>query len=224
MSTRIGDWWWQTTHPPLEAREENVVGRGLIRSGADTISTVSIREMRGEDFATVERVRLDNRRWLAPWDATVAPGYPTTVPSMSEYARYARGLVRRQLLLPLAVCVDDEQIGQITIFDIVRGACHSGAIGYWVSESVARRGIMTLALSMALDVAFVDLGLHRVEINICPSNAPSLGLARKLGMRHEGVRRRYIHIGSHWADHVSFALTAEDIPEGGFVHALTRGR
>ena len=43
---------------------------------------------------------------------------------------------------------------------------------------------------------------------------PSRRVVEKLGFREEGLRRRYLHIAGQWADHLSFALTAEEVPEG----------
>ena len=67
---------------------------------------------------------------------------------------------------------------------------------------------------MATDYCFVVLGLHRIEINIRPENAPSLRVVSKLGFRDEGVRERYLHIQGGWRDHRTFALTTEEVPEG----------
>jgi [ribosomal protein S5]-alanine N-acetyltransferase len=53
-----------------------------------------------------------------------------------------------------------------------------------------------------------------MEINIRPENAASLRVVEKLGFRDEGLRPRYLHINGAWADHRSFALTTEEVPEG----------
>ena len=36
----------------------------------------------------------------------------------------------------------------------------------------------------------------------------------KLGFREEGLRPRYLHIDGGWRDHLVFALTAEEVPDG----------
>ncbi|MCL2464192.1 MAG: GNAT family N-acetyltransferase, partial [Micrococcales bacterium] len=61
---------------------------------------------------------------------------------------------------------------------------------------------------------FFTLGLHRIEVNIRPENAASLRVAAKLALRDEGVRERYLHIAGQWADHRTFAVTAEEVPDG----------
>ena len=55
-------------------------------------------------------------------------------------------------------------------------------------------------------------GLHRVEANVQPVNAPSLALVARLGLVREGYSRRYVKVGGRWRDHVRFAMLAEDWP------------
>jgi ribosomal-protein-alanine N-acetyltransferase len=39
-------------------------------------------------------------------------------------------------------------------------------------------------------------------------------VVEKLGFREEGIRPRYLHIDGGWRDHLVFALTADEVPEG----------
>ena len=43
---------------------------------------------------------------------------------------------------------------------------------------------------------------------------PSLRVGEKRGLRDEGLRKRYLHIRGSWADHRTFALTVEEVPDG----------
>jgi ribosomal-protein-alanine N-acetyltransferase len=36
----------------------------------------------------------------------------------------------------------------------------------------------------------------------------------KLGFREEGLRRAFLHIAGEWRDHLSYALTREEVPTG----------
>ena len=65
-------------------------------------------------------------------------------------------------------------------------------------------------LALALDVAFGELGLHRVEVNVQPTNRRSLALVARLHFFCEGYSRRYVKIAGRWRDHVRFAMLAED--------------
>jgi ribosomal-protein-alanine N-acetyltransferase len=37
-------------------------------------------------------------------------------------------------------------------------------------------------------------------------------VVEKLGFRYEGLRQRYLHIDGDWRDHVSYALTVDEVP------------
>ena len=70
------------------------------------------------------------------------------------------------------------------------------------------------SVALVTDHCFTTVGLHRVEVNIRPENAASLRVVEKLGFRPEGLRERYLHINGAWRDHLTFALTAGEVPEG----------
>jgi len=67
---------------------------------------------------------------------------------------------------------------------------------------------------MALDQCFFVVGLHRVEATIRPENMASRRVVEKLGFREEGLRRRCLHIDGAWHDHICYAMTIEDVPNG----------
>jgi ribosomal-protein-alanine N-acetyltransferase len=116
--------------------------------------------------------------------------------------------------LPFAVTLDGELVGQVTVMNVVRGAFQSAAIGYWIAAEAAGQGVMPTAVALVVDHCFAEVGLHRVEVNIRPENAPSLRVVEKLGFRREAEYEQYLHIDGAWRDHVGFALTAQDVPEG----------
>jgi ribosomal-protein-alanine N-acetyltransferase len=92
----------------------------------------------------------------------------------------------------------------------VRGGFQNAYLGYYGFAPHSRQGYMTEGMALALDVAFGILKLHRVEVNIQPTNARSLALARRIGFTHEGFSRRYVKIAGRWRDHERFAMLAED--------------
>lgn len=105
---------------------------------------------------------------------------------------------------------DDALVGVFNFSEIVRGAFCSTYLGYFGFAPHAGRGLMTEGMALALDAAFRELGLHRVEVNIQPTNARSLALAQRVGFAREGYSRRYVKIAGRWRDHVRLAMLAED--------------
>lgn len=105
---------------------------------------------------------------------------------------------------------DDALVGVFNFSEIVRGAFCSTYLGYFGFAPHTGQGYMTEGMALALDVAFRKLKLHRVEVNIQPTNTRSLGLAQRVGFTREGYSRRYVKIGGRWRDHVRLAMLAED--------------
>lgn len=181
---------------------------------------VGLRPLRLRDAAAWSQVRLRNEQWLAPWE-----GRPPTVAAQSWQERHTtsaftlmarvhRKEAREGRALPFAVTVAGRLAGQVTVSSVVRGAFQSGSIGYWVDEREAGRGVATTAVALVLDHCFGPVGLHRVEASVRPENARSLRVIDKLGFRPEGLRERLLFIDEAWRDHLGFALTADDQPEG----------
>jgi len=175
---------------------------------------ILLRPLRRQDEAPWMHLRALNAGWLERWDATSPVPVTGRRPTFGQFVRTLDRQAREGSSLPFAVEYAGELVGQLTVSSITYGSLHSASIGYWVSEHVAGRGIIPTAVAMATDHSFGPLGLHRVEINIRPENAPSLRVVEKLGFRDEGVRERYLHIQGRWCDHRTFALTTEDVPAG----------
>ncbi len=185
---------------------------------------VRVRPLRLRDAADWRITRLTNRDWLEPWEATT-PGVAAdeTGRGYVDAIRGMRREARLGLAYPFILTFDDRFIGQITVGAIARGSANSAYLGYWIARSHAGRGIMPTALAMVVDHCFGAAGLHRVEANIRPENAASRRVVEKLGFRMEGTRLRYIHIAGAWRDHLSYALTVEDVPEGLMRRWLAQG-
>ena len=106
-------------------------------------------------------------------------------------------------------------VGRVALTRIEWGAEKGGSIGYWVSESVAGRGIAPTAVALLVEHGFA-VGLHRIEIAVRPENAASLRVVQKLHFREEGLRRSYPFIDGDWRDHRIFALTDAERRVGPF--------
>jgi len=131
----------------------------------------------------------------------------------SAMVRRLRTEAREGRSMPFVVTFGGDLVGQLTVGGISWGSLRSAHIGYWVDQRVAGRGIMPTAVAMATDHCFAT-GLHRIEINIRPENVASRRVVEKLGFRPEGLRPRYLHIDGDWRDHLSFALTVDEVPGG----------
>ncbi|WP_329904117.1 GNAT family protein [Porphyromonas pogonae] len=62
-------------------------------------------------------------------------------------------------------------------------------IGYWLSQSQQKQGIMTRSVKILCEFAFSDLDLNRIQIKCAVGNRPSINIPQKLGFTFEGVER-----------------------------------
>jgi [ribosomal protein S5]-alanine N-acetyltransferase len=177
---------------------------------------VGLRPIRVKDAASWRDARVRNAAWLRPWEPTnpETPLYHSSLGPYVSMARTMRREARHGLTLPWVVTYDGRFAGQLTIGSIVWGSARSAQVGYWIDEAYAGRGITPTALAMALDQCFFGIGLHRIEATIRPENVASRRVVEKLGFREEGLRRRCLHIDGAWHDHICYAMTVEDVPNG----------
>lgn len=183
---------------------------------------ITLRPLRASDEEDWHHIRADNASYVKPWEPTLPPGVrgrPTV--SFKQFVRDLDEEARADHVLPWVVDVDGRIVGQVHIFGIVRGAQQSAAVGYWLDRSLGGQGIATRAVAMAIDHALRGAGLHRLEVNIRLDNARSLGVVRRLGLRDEGIRERFLHIDGSWRDHRTFAVTVEELGPGGLLGRLS---
>lgn len=186
---------------------------------------VVLRPYRGSDGRAWAQLRRGNEQWLAPWEPTLqGDWYELNSPlAYRSLLREFRRTGRQGAAMPFAIWYAEagrreRMVGQLSVGNIVRRAFCSGHIGYWVDAGYAGRGITPTAVALAVDHAFRQGGLHRIEINIRPENRPSRRVVEKLGFREEALHVRYLHIDGAWRDHIGYALTAEEVAgEGGLL-------
>lgn len=186
---------------------------------------VSLRPLRRRDAAEWERLQLANEQWLSPWEPS-APSSWAVRHSRGNFRRMVRALRRRANLgmcLPFAVLVDGDFAGQLTVDNVVRGVMGSAHLGYWIDQPVAGRGHMSAAVAVVVEHCFGPVGLHRLQADVRPENAPSRALVTRLGFREEAYFARYLDIDGQWRDHIGYALTVEDARDG-IRTALQAGR
>lgn len=173
---------------------------------------MQLRPLTIEDFEDWHEVRMRCRDWLVKWEPRSA-GAPYMSEDRAMFSARCSIRDRERHLgsgYGFGIFVDDQFVGEINVSSIQRGAFQSAYVGYWIDEVVAGRGYVPEACVVLFRFVFEELGLHRVQISIVPRNAPSRAVARKLGLRGEGIALRYLEIDGRWEDHVRYAMTAEE--------------
>ena len=173
---------------------------------------ITLRLLRMRDWKKIEAINLEHRNWFRQWEATNPTG-----PANFDYKASVRNSLRQhgdESAIPFVIEYRGELVGQLNVSNILHGSVSGAFIGYWITPTVAGKGITPVAVALAIDYMFNVVGLHRIEIDIRPENAASLRVVEKLGLRLEGTKKGFIHINNAWRDHSVFAITSDEVPTG----------
>lgn len=85
-----------------------------------------------------------------------------------------------------------------------------GEVWYKLAPQFWCNGFATEALSVLLDFAFDQLGLHRVQAGCAVNNIASIKVLEKVGMKMEGRGRQVLPLKSGWSDNFEFAILDSD--------------
>ena len=160
-----------------------------------------------DDAKILADLICENREFLAPWEPTrdevyfTVPGQQAIVETVLE--QYGRGYT-----VPHAILVDGQVVGRITLNEIVRGPAQSCHVGYWVAPAFNGRGVASAALAQMIELAFVQLGLHRLQAGTLVHNVGSQRVLQRNGFVKFGLSPRYLKIAGEWQDHMLFQLLA----------------
>ena len=164
---------------------------------------IAVREPEPADALEFLQLVRASTRLHRPW---VYP--PRTVEAFDAYlARNARPDFQACLVARRS---DGALVGMANLSQLVGEPLKSAYLGFNAFAPHRGQGYMTEGVDAVLGVAFRSLGLHRVEANVQPDNAPSRALLTRLEFRCEGFSPRYLKVGGRWRDHERWAILAEE--------------
>ena len=160
-----------------------------------------IRPLTSEDAGELSALLVENRAFLAPFE-------PARDERFFTIAGQREG-IENDGSEAFAILADDRIAGTVTMSNIVYGPFQSANLGYWVAERLSGRGLATRAVGDALEIAFGEFGLHRLEAATLVENVPSQRVLEKNGFEPIGLARRYLQVAGEWCDHLLFQRTAD---------------
>src|SRR5690606_35898957 len=176
-------------------------------------STIPLRLLRADDAGPLAELLSDNRAFLAPWEPLRDDDFSTAEGQRDAIARaldaHAAGAG-----VPLVILDAEGGIaGRLDINGITRGALQSASLGYWVAADRNGRGLATGAVAEAKQIAFAELGLHRLQAETLLHNTASQRVLKKNGFTPYGVAPQYLKIAGEWQDHVLYQVLNEEHEE-----------
>lgn len=102
-------------------------------------------------------------------------------------------------------------IGQIDFDIFVRSTHQFANFGYQIYNRHWKKGYGKEAAYMGLKIGFKELKLNRLEAAMNLDNKVSTKLAKAIGMKKEGIKKRYWFEYGKWTDHLIYVANPEDI-------------
>jgi ribosomal-protein-serine acetyltransferase len=156
-----------------------------------------------ENFRLVAKNDAYLRLWL-PWLDRCA-----TVDAMrSQIVAWSEAAAKGESL-QLSIRLEGELVGAIG-YNTISNINRTARIGYWLSEHMRSRGLMSRAVRGLVGYGFENLGMNRLVIAAATGNHASRRVAERLGFRFEGVAREAEWIYGRKVDHAVYALLAAE--------------
>ena len=108
-----------------------------------------------------------------------------------------------------SIWVNEEFSGLIGFNDI-DWANKKTELGYWLTEKMQGKGIITLCAQKLIRYAFQKLKLNRIQIKVAVGNDKSSAIPKRLGFHFEGIERNGELIGNLFHDLEIYSLLKTD--------------
>ncbi len=86
----------------------------------------------------------------------------------------------------------------------------NGEIGYWISQKMQGKGIITKACNRLIEYAFNHLSLNRITIKTDTQNSKSKAVPNRLGFTYEGTLREDRFRKDHFQDTELYSILKKE--------------
>ncbi|HEU0336306.1 MAG TPA: GNAT family protein [Gaiellaceae bacterium] len=169
--------------------------------------TVTLRRATGDDVDFL--VELLTHEEVAPFLAAVRPSTREELLALVE--RSGREPESFGLLV---VEADGEPAGSVQFEVVNRRSSIASLGGLAIHPRFRGRRLGDEAALLVQRHLLLELGLHRLQLEIYGFNERALAHAERVGYVREGVRRKAYRRRGEWVDGVLFGLVREDLDEG----------
>ena len=174
------------------------------------IGAVSTRLVTLDDVPDLTALLVANRQHLAPWQPTAAHDAFTEAGQAAAVSAALDAWAAGQSVPHVIVEASGAIVGRVSLNSIIRGAFQSASVGYWVSGDATGNGIATTAVASIVDLAFGELGLHRLQGETLAHNVASRRVLERNGFVEYGVAPDYLRIDGRWQEHVLYQRVHPD--------------
>ena len=195
---------------------ENEISMGIVRNDYNECERINFIDLYSEDIE-LKLLTLEDAEALLDYYIRNKEHLRAFEPSRdsSFYTlETQKGLISesyRQFLsgttVDMGIFKENKLIGKVKISNIVGGIFKNGIIGYSIDKEAQGRGYMKEAVKMALEYAFKELRLHRIEASALVENMRSRNVLKACGFKELGLNEDYLFIDGKWRDHITYYIT-----------------
>ena len=167
----------------------------------------------GPDYARdVLQFYLDDKELFERYEANRSPNFYTEE-HQHTILQVEYGLTLKMQQIRFYVFLKDKPsqlIGTVCLYQVSRIYSHA-ELGYKFSSKFHHKGYASEAVEKLIDIAFMELNLHRLTAHVQETNHPSIRLLENLGFKKEGICRDYLYLHGAWRNHIQYSLITPSI-------------
>ncbi len=127
----------------------------------------------------------------------------------------AAAIDAKQWSTKVVIVVRDEQGAFMGMGGLDSVMLHEGnfEVGYQLPQQAWHRGIASSCALLLTQLAFEELGAHKVTADCYAGNVGSYKTLEKVGYRQEGVQQDYYKVADHFEDRLLYGMTVKQWAE-----------
>ena len=176
----------------------------------DDVRRIHIRPVQMEDAEELFRAIEESLDQLCAWMTWCHRDYTFEHSQAFLVQAIAAWNAAREFSFAILDSTDGTLLGSVGINQLNR-AHNFANLGYWVRRTRTRCGVASVAVNLAAQFGFHELGLTRLELLIPARNVPSQRVALKSGARSEGTLRQRLVLAGELHDAALYSLVPQDL-------------
>ncbi len=149
-------------------------------------SEIELRQLKMEDVHDIFQTIDSQRVYLGEWLPFVEP--TQKLEDTENFVKSVVNVTADQFEYVFTIRKEGAFAGLIGFKDTDK-LNRKTEIGYWLSESCQKQGIITKSVEKLCDFAFNEQGMNRVQIKCAVGNIPSKKIPQRLGFILESIER-----------------------------------
>lgn len=165
---------------------------------------IYLKVLTADDAENLLDYYIKNRNYLDPFEPSRDESFYTIEEQKQNLIEDYKQFIKGQSVHFGIYNKDNMFIGRIKINNIIMGVFKNAFIGYSIDENEQGKGYMKESVKLAVEYAFEELQLHRIEASTLVSNEKSQSVLKACGFEELGISKNYLYINGKWQDHKIF--------------------